>query len=486
MALHKSFRRLRTALLATAGATILGLTAPLPAAQADEWPPLSFSAWDFQIAISSGADGPYKRIPVWPTTYAKTAAQDVNVKLDASAFAGIAEFAWPANCTAQGLVAQCHWDELGAGKQLLDFGLRVRALPNVGAGAKATVAISGTSANLGSFISASSTLTLASGVDISVVTPEEFRGVAPGSTLDVPVTILNSGNLAAKGLTLQVTGDTPDLMMLDRFSNCTYNPTGSPAGDDLAHCVFDEVVAPGEYELSAPLRFKVGADTVRANFSIDGRADAWSPGPGTPGTGPKLTLKAKGPTVPVKPTQGAPELDYMGNTEIGWVYTSLTSDYAAVPTSITGVVGQTGTAEFAAKNVGTGAATNGVNLRIEIPRGAVVGTLPSGCYAGSPDPVTTKVTVSCSPSPRRVPAGGTLSVVLPLRLDAIVKGSTATLTVEPDVVTDQIDANPADNTAPITLSIYANAGEARAAQAAAPRGRWHVPAGAVPRRGTPQ
>lgn len=483
MALHKSFRRLRTALLATAGATILGLTAPLPAAQADEWPPLSFSAWDFQIAISSGADGPYKRIPVWPTTYAKTAAQDVNVKLDASAFAGIAEFAWPANCTAQGLVAQCHWDELAVGTQLLDFGFRVRALPGVPVGTKATVSISGTSANLGSFVSASSTLTLASGVDISVVTPDEYRGVAAGSTVEAPVTIVNSGNLAANGLTLRVTGQAPDLLMLDRFSNCTYNTS---RGGDYAHCVFDGVVAPGEYELSAPLRFKVGADTVRGNFSVEGAADAVPPGPGTPGSGPKLTLKPKGTPMPMTPTPGAPELDVMYNTEGGWVYTQLTSDYAAVPTSITGVVGRTVMAEFAARNVGTGAAQNGTTLWIEIPRGAVVGVLPSSCYAASPDPVTAKVVVSCSVSPGRVPAGGTLSVVLPLRLDEAVKGSTATLKVDPEIVTDQIDANPADNTAPITLSVYVNDRDARAALAAAPRGSWQVPAGAVPRHVTPK
>ncbi|MFD8725512.1 LPXTG cell wall anchor domain-containing protein [Streptomyces sp. NPDC059629] len=166
----------------------------------------------------------------------------------------------------------------------------VNAKPGTPLGTTGKVTLSGTSSN-GTVVSRTIELT-AGTTELKVNKLADRKGDKPGSTIESPITISNTGTLPAKGVQLRM-ASTIGLSYADRFSNCAYTTVQAEAATQQALCTFDTVVEPGKsYRLDQPLKLDVTHQALFEYFTDE--ALPLSGGAPTPGDGPKLSLVAAG------------------------------------------------------------------------------------------------------------------------------------------------------------------------------------------------
>ncbi|MBO4258837.1 LPXTG cell wall anchor domain-containing protein [Streptomyces griseorubiginosus] len=143
------------------------------------------------------------------------------------------------------------------------------AKPGTPLGTKGTVTLSGTSSN-GTVVSKTVEVTVGN-VELTVNKLTDRKGDKPGSTIENPVTISNTGSLPAHGAQLRMR-TTVGLSYADRYSNCVYSTSDDVTyqATQQALCTFDTVLEPGKrYRLQQPVRLDVTDQALFEYFRDD-------------------------------------------------------------------------------------------------------------------------------------------------------------------------------------------------------------------------
>jgi hypothetical protein len=290
-------RRVGAALAAFAAAIAIAAWLPVTSAQAADGPVVRIHLQDDELGL-----------PVPPSPYDPTmvnwglrndgpgTAKDVTISADLSDVIDWVTtdapvpadhiYTWPARDVPEGP---------GDGSLI-----GLNAKPGTPLGTTGTVTLSGTSSN-GTVVSTTAKVTVGT-TELKVNRLPNRKGDKPGTTIDTPVTISNTGNLPADGVQLRMR-TTIGLSYADRFSNCAYSTVVSePAETNMtqqALCTFDTVVEPGKsYRLDRPVGLEVTKQALFEYFGhqalplSDTGSGTSSPPPS--GNGPVLSLVAAG------------------------------------------------------------------------------------------------------------------------------------------------------------------------------------------------
>ena len=249
--------------------------------------------------------------------------------------------------------------------------------PDTPLGTTGTVTLNGTSSN-GTVISSTVKLTVGS-AELTVNQLADRKGDKPGSTIETPVTISNTGSVPADGVQLRVI-TTPGLSYADRFSNCAYSkvPDDGYNATEQALCTFDTVVEPGKrYTLDQPLNLDV---TKQALYEFVSREALTLPGtPTVSGSGPKLSLVAAGAAA----TDGI----YLARQHIG---IDNTADMVAGGDTAEGAPGDLVHVDISLTNKGPARVANNVDddqpaLLFTVPTGTKAVEIPKRCSVWIPE-----------------------------------------------------------------------------------------------------
>ncbi|MEU1268922.1 LAETG motif-containing sortase-dependent surface protein [Streptomyces sp. NPDC005799] len=267
-------RQRKAAAVLAAFAAAVAAWLPATSAQAADGPVVHISVWNDDIGIPIPAEDP-PQISWGLYNDGPGAAKDVTIKAD---FSKVKDWV-----TADGQSVDTYtWSPIADVKEGSNAGYIVdlRAKPGTPLGTKGTVTLSGTSSN-GTVVSTDVQVT-AGNVELSVNELTDRKGDKPGSTIENPVTISNTGSLPAHGAQLQMR-TTPGLSYADRYSNCVYSTVKDPdyQATQQALCTFDTVLEPGKrYRLQQPVKLDVGSQALFEYFQDDVLA---SPGDATAG-----------------------------------------------------------------------------------------------------------------------------------------------------------------------------------------------------------
>lgn len=370
---------------------------------------------------------------------------DGRLTVDVSGLAGVAEVTWPENCAPSGSTAVCDVPEIptslyGGHEQVR---LKVHAVAGAAVGAQGTItyAAEATGGPDGRLVapheSFATHVTVGSGPDLGIARPKPIKGVEPGSTLDVPFTVTNGGDLPAEGFALEM-WTTYGLNLTTKFPQCT--PTALDGPGPLTHytCEFDTVVQPGAtVELPAPLKLAVARHALHERFDLS-----------------------------VAPGRDATDLDTEDNYTALSIEADNTADFTVRGSTVNGKAGQTVTAAFRFKNQGpawVGNVSSGdpaAVLDFRVPEGTTVTDVPASCEPRSLDGgyyrqrlgaprYACDLAVSVMPK-EKIPFS------FQLRVDRVVPNATGTVVARPDswtgAQTFPFDPNPRNNSAEIVVN----------------------------------
>lgn len=353
-----------------AGLLTAGLAAP---AFADDQPRQSDQLWinePYEQTLPLGTDGdqPQSRtlgVGMYHDNENFTVT-DGRLTVDVSDLTGVAEVTWPDNCTPSGTSAVCDVPVVPTiGEDYEDqVFLTVRAADGAKAGAQgrityeatATVGPKGTlTAPHESF---DTTLTVGAGPDLAIDPIADIEGAQPGDERTIPFKVTNNGNESANGFTVKL-NPSYGLTDLTRYDACDYTTTD---GDNYppstnAVCTFDQVLAPGDsFELPEPLTVRLAPHALNERLDID-----------------------------VEPTDGVQDIDSENDYVALQIGAENTADFSVTGDAITGVAGETATAELTFKNNGPawfgnlGSGEPVAKVRLIVPEGTEVTGVPSGC-----------------------------------------------------------------------------------------------------------
>jgi hypothetical protein len=293
----------------------------------------------------------------------ETIVTDGRLTVDASGLAGVAEVAWPDNCTPDeaGTVAVCDTGDV-PNRYSPRVHLRVRAAAEAALGAQGAIEYSAeaTSGPDGKLVapsgSARTSVIVGSGVDLGVSAAQDVTGVAPGSSLTVPFSVTNTGNETAHGFNVSLWA-TYGLDLATRYPQCTYTGPGDGGFTHVA-CSFDTDVPPGAtVELPEPLRLAVTGHALHERFDYS-----------------------------VEPAdEAAVDLDSSDNSRTWHVDADNTADFAMKGTEVSGAAGDTVTTAFRFVNNGpawVGDVTSGdplVAIDFYLPEGTTATSVPRTC-----------------------------------------------------------------------------------------------------------
>nr|WP_309147839.1 hypothetical protein [Streptomyces sp. NTH33] len=370
---------------------------------------------------------------------------DGRLTVDVSGLAGVAEVTWPENCAPSGSTAVCDVSEIpttlyGGREQVR---LKVHAVAGAAAGAQGTVTYEAeaTGGPEGRLVapheSFATYVTVGSGPDLGIARPERVKGVEPGSTLDVPFAVTNTGDRPAEGFALEM-WTTYGLDLTTKFPQCTSTALDGPG--TLIHftCAFDTVVQPGAtVGLPAPLKLAVARHALHERFDLS-----------------------------VRPGQGATDLDHMDNYAGLDIEADNTADFAVHGSTVNGKAGQTVTAGFRFENRGPAWVGNvrsgdpAAVLDFHVPEGTTVTDVPAGCQPRSLDGGYYRQRLG---APRY--ACDLAMYVMPktkvpfsfqLRIDRVVPNATGTVVAVPGLwagtQTFPFDPKPQNNSAEIVVN----------------------------------
>lgn len=293
--------------------------------------------------------------------------KDVDVSLDVS---GITSFA-DAGSPCQG--GTCVWHRGDIGASGTGGLVELNAKPGVPPGTTGTAVLTGTASNA-TIDRVEITVTV--GVVGLVVGPVPPTGHAvPGSTLDAPFTVADTGQLGADGVDLEVT-TTTGLDFAQRFANCDYRTVSDPdipTLTDDAVCHLATAVAPGrKYRLSAPFGIGVTHQALWERVRYHA-APADAPAPAPHGTGPVLSLVPDG----AAPTSGSDSADWTVDADN-------TADLAAGGDSAHGSPGDRVVLTAELRDLGPASVDvettdNQLGVMVDIPPGTTAVRVPPRC-----------------------------------------------------------------------------------------------------------
>ena len=363
---------------------------------------------------------------------------DGRVTVDASGLAGVAEVAWPDNCAPNdaGTVAVCDTGDVPT-RYSPQVRLRTRAVAGAAVGAQGTVTYSAeaTGGPDGTLVaqegSAETTVTVGSGVDLGIGTPQDTTGVAPGTSLTVPYAITNTGNETAHGFSLSMWA-TYGLDVTTRYPQCTYTgPDVDGSGMTQVTCSFDTDIAPGAtVELPEPLQLAVTERALYDRFDYD-----------------------------VEPLGDATDLDSSDNSRSWHIDADNTADFAVYGTSASGAAGDTVTSGFRFANHGpawAGDVSAGdpiTTIDFHLPEGTTATSVPKTCHnawTSGEDPTIGHYACTL---PTWAKPDLDVSFPFQLRIDRVVPDATGHVVIHPH--TDKpvtFDPDSANNTAEVVVN----------------------------------
>ncbi|MEV8394667.1 MULTISPECIES: hypothetical protein [unclassified Streptomyces] len=394
------------------------------AAQADR-PVLKFHVARNEVGLPQPAEGDPPQIS-WgvPGDPGGGTAKDVVVKIDVSgisAFTDVLGSGCPDDVCARP-VGDIAPDDYEGGL------IELRAKPGAALGTTGTARVYATSSNA-TVIDTTVKVTVGA-VDLVVSHLPDTETARPGSTLDAPITVANTGSLTAQGVELRF-GTSHELAFAQRFSNCVYGTTDYPSGNGRqlpeAVCRISTPVEPGKrYRLSTSVGFDVketalfefvdyqvtplGATVPTNAKSGDGNGD---------GSGPVLALVPDGSAPP-----GGSLTD-----RSRWIVNAInTADLDVTGDTVTADPGDTVTLAAKIRNDGPASVdlitTDGqISLLVNIPKGTTAVKVPERCRLsnsdgmGEPDP-DAPAYLCWIGSPFRVGKVATLPFVLKVDEDA--------------------------------------------------------------------
>ncbi|MFJ9706970.1 LPXTG cell wall anchor domain-containing protein [Streptomyces sp. NPDC101234] len=376
------------------------------------------------------------------------AAKDVTVKLD---FSQVKDWVTVNGKTVDTYTAPALGDvhEGNNGGGFVDL----RAKDGTPLGTKGTVTLSGTSSN-GTVVSKTVEVT-AGDVELKVNKLADRKGDKPGSTIESPLTISNTGSLPANGVQLQVL-TTPGLSYADRFSNCSY----STASGDLygttqqALCTFDTTVEPGKsYRLDQPLKLDVSKQALYEYIRREALPvkDAKAPS----GSGPKLSLVAAGAAD-------------TGGVELGRQYVMVdnTADMAAGGDTAAGAPGDLVHVDLTLSNEGPARMANDVGddqpaLLFTVPTGTKAVEIADRCRVWNPESQSSTGERTpgapqyiCFPEPNQFEVGDTRTFRFGLEIRKGAKTTTGEVRATTSYDTAlEFDHDHANNTAAVKVEV---------------------------------
>lgn len=437
-----SFGRLaRLAACATAAGLVgVGVAASPAAAVSDQlW---IVSPWE--LALPKGVDGgEAQAVTLGLGLYhdnPDVRVTDGELTVDVSGLTGVADVTWPDTCAPAGTTAVCSLPEVPlTGEAPVEVKLRAAAGTEAGVtGQISYQATAHTDTGTMTASSGSTTVRVASGPDLVVTQAAPVTGVAPGSAVPVPVSVVNKGNEAANGVqvTLYVTRG---LDLGTVAPQCTSEPLGEGTIKPLTKidCAFDDVVAPGgSFALPTALQ------ATTAPYALAERID--------------IGVNARG---------GAEDLAPENNGTVASIGVTNTADFAVRGARLTAAAGETVRADVTFRNrgpawianLGSGDPVGSVD--VTVPRGATVTTVPDACEPRTADggwwenEVRTGAPRYVCQLPIWVAEKQTVTFPFDLRVDTVVTGAKGAITLNPPYGTGfPFDPNADNNTAKLVLN----------------------------------
>ncbi|MHC3470475.1 hypothetical protein ACYF6T_17380 [Streptomyces sp. 7R007] len=393
-------------------------------------------------------------------------AEDVTVSMDLSEVAS-----W---VTVNGKAAQdvYTWPTMDAVPEGDNAGYLadLNAKPGTPLGTTGTVTLSGTSAN-GTVVSTTVQLT-AGTTELKVNKLTDRAGDKPGSTIETPVTISNTGTLPAEGVQLRLL-TTAGLSYADRFANCVYSTVSpDPAEYDAtrqALCTFDTVVEPGKsYRLDQPVGLDV-TDQALFEFFDDQALPLTGAAPPA-GDGPRLSLVAAGDATGDVTASGRQKID-----------ADNTADMVAGGDTAEGAPGDTVYVDVSLGDQGPArvdysAGDDQPALLLTVPTGTEAVEIPDRCSvwddeakAGTGERTPGAPQYLCNPSPRVFEAGDTRTFRFGLKIRAnagTTTGEARATTAYGNTMT--FDDRHDNDTAAVTVEVEGGGTDPSASASASP------------------
>lgn len=363
---------------------------------------------------------------------------DGRLTVDISGLAGVAEVTWPENCSPSGTSAVCDVPEVPVvGESNEQIRLTVRAADGATGGAQGRITYEATATGGPDGIlvaprdSFDTTLTVASGPDLSIREEAPIGKTKPGTTKTIPFELSNKGNEAANGFTLKMY-TSYGLDFVSKYPECTYNDVVPVA---TATCTFDEVLAPGDsFELPRPLKVAIAGHAFNERLDLG-----------------------------VEPGAGATDLWDEDNYVSMQIGAANTADFAVRGAAVSGAAGDTVTAAPAFRNKGPawvgniGSGEPVARVDLIVPQGTTVTGVPSDCHpltlSGGYHPGSTGAPRYTCELPYWVAESAKRTYAFKLRIDTVVPGASGAVTVRPEWGSEfPFDPDSANNSASLVVN----------------------------------
>jgi hypothetical protein len=452
-------RRAAATVAAPAAALVLaigGLAALTTPAHAADGPALRLNVASENVGLPIPTTPGDTQVSWGVTNDGPGTANDVKISLDLSE---VIDWAIP-----EGTVPADHiytWDRGDVTTAQGTGGLlALDAKPGTPLGTTGVVTLSGTSSN-GTFAGDIKVRLTVGTTDLVVNKLSKRTGDKPGSTIDEPVTISNTGTLPANGVQLRLR-TTVGLAYAERYSNCVYGTVSENNYNmtNQALCTFDTVIEPGKaYKLSEPVGLDV---TKQALFELFGDQAF----PVTDAT----TSKADGPTLSLVPAGTADTGGIPANHQT--IDADNTADMVGVGDTADGNPGDVVKVTVALRNDGPGWVGINANddqpaLLVTIPTGTTAVEIPEHCSVWSEDAKSAtgeqtpgKPKYVCQSSPSEYAVGEARKFTFGLKIKADTTDTTigevrATTAFDNELT---FDDNKANDTAAITVTVSSSTG----------------------------
>ncbi|MFJ2110668.1 MULTISPECIES: hypothetical protein [unclassified Streptomyces] len=470
--------------LAISAASALLVTGAAPAlAQGTErsWDQLWISA-PYEMALLGADDAGHAPVRTLDIRLSHDNTENTvpggTLTVDVTALTELAEIGWPANCAEhtagtgqeRTVTGVCSFPGLSGGNSGPGAEISVRAKAGAAQGASATVTSTAVAGEL-TAVPTETTVTVADGPDLGLGDTPVLTGVVPGSAVEVPIVLTNTGNRTADR-TLLTLFASHGLDFAARYGNCAYlerDPANGPAGAQ-AICVLDEPLAPGRTVAldAGKLRVKSNALYDRFDHTVEPYSDealerARAGQPYVQGVGADLTPRPV--TAPARAAATDPDVDLSDNYRSTMVRAVNTADLRLIGSTPSGAAGETVTASVTVENRGPawvaslGAGEPIATVDIIVPEGATVTAKPEGCSARTASgewqrPQLGAPRYSCATN-IWLDENGSESFMFSLRVDRVVPAATGravTLNDNPELRIRDFDPDLSNNETSIVVN----------------------------------
>ncbi|WP_299530834.1 LPXTG cell wall anchor domain-containing protein [uncultured Streptomyces sp.] len=364
-------RRARWAALTATAAALLGTLMTGAPAHAEDGPALTFRVTRTEVGLPQPADRSDPPQISWGLEGDADGgtAEDVAVTIDASGISAFTDL----DSTCVGDV--CSWPARdiapdGFHGSVLDL----NAKPDAPLGTTGIARLFATSSN--ATIEAVTVKVTVGAVDLGIERIPDTEDVEPGSTLDAPIRVSNSGSLVADGVTLTLAA-TRGLGFAQTFSNCVYGkttdiPSLPRQSLDRAVCHIDAPVEPGKaYRLSSSVGIAVKSTALHE--MVDYEVEAVSASVPKAAAGPVLGLVEDGTPPARRTAHGQWQIEARNTADIAVTGSSATAG-PGEEAVLTATVRNNGPADFNLVR-----SDDHIGVLVGIPEGTTALAIPPKC-----------------------------------------------------------------------------------------------------------